>query len=446
MVTVTYPVSDTYVYYHCTIDTTGFAPVEPNLYYYNPSTTKTITFDVGELLQGSPFDEFHNKSVSHRKLDLHLNFVTNPMGVSTRIEKTDTGERCIKSIFKKTKEVIKFSWMPGKACIYNTDDTLLFKHQDDEHATKVTYEVLYCGKSDVSSYAAKFRYRRIISNPSFNTTTQTSTYYTNHRFLASACSLAEVMNRAREILLNIRYQDLPIEQKNYDKCVKQLWNSVDYLDVNNIENLLSLKEFKAQIPPILSLIKKRNIKSVSDLYLWYKYTYKTTESDARECIKYLNKRLNRARYRYSKASSSTSKYVVKASTYTQTTLRVHAYFSVQRSLMKQLGIDINCSNLWDIIPFSFVVDWFVNIGDVLESLDKGADLLNVNMQSLYQSRKTISRGQVYLKTEGGFYNYTYTHYVREKLDYLPVSVPSFALKNPFIHFVDGAALAISCRR
>lgn len=42
---------------------------------------------------------------------------------------------------------------------------------------------------------------------------------------------------------------------------------------------------------------------------------------------------------------------------------VGAYFDA-------LGLQLNPAILWDLVPFSFVVDWFVNVGDMLENLGK----------------------------------------------------------------------------
>jgi len=37
--------------------------------------------------------------------------------------------------------------------------------------------------------------------------------------------------------------------------------------------------------------------------------------------------------------------------------------------LESLGLNPSAANLWDLIPFSFVVDWFLPIGSVLSRLD-----------------------------------------------------------------------------
>lgn len=45
-----------------------------------------------------------------------------------------------------------------------------------------------------------------------------------------------------------------------------------------------------------------------------------------------------------------------------------------KALMDTLGIKLSPSILWNAIPFSFVVDWFVNVGDTLQQFDQ--DFIN----------------------------------------------------------------------
>lgn len=55
--------------------------------------------------------------------------------------------------------------------------------------------------------------------------------------------------------------------------------------------------------------------------------------------------------------------------------------SLLRQLLEASDISLEASNLWDLIPFSFVVDWFTNVGDILESFD--------NYMSLEQYHRVV---------------------------------------------------------
>jgi hypothetical protein len=40
-----------------------------------------------------------------------------------------------------------------------------------------------------------------------------------------------------------------------------------------------------------------------------------------------------------------------------------------RSRLNAFGVDALLSSIWEAVPFSFVVDWFINVGDIIESLE-----------------------------------------------------------------------------
>lgn len=45
-------------------------------------------------------------------------------------------------------------------------------------------------------------------------------------------------------------------------------------------------------------------------------------------------------------------------------------FNMSDAIVEYLGLNLTADRMWDVIPFSFVVDWFYNIGDSLQSLDR----------------------------------------------------------------------------
>lgn len=58
-------------------------------------------------------------------------------------------------------------------------------------------------------------------------------------------------------------------------------------------------------------------------------------------------------------------------------------------LANQLGLANPATVVWEVIPFSFVVDWFVNVGQVLSS---GTDFLGLTVTNGYTTQ--FSKGQV----------------------------------------------------
>lgn len=56
---------------------------------------------------------------------------------------------------------------------------------------------------------------------------------------------------------------------------------------------------------------------------------------------------------------------------------------VLRGLLSVNGIELNPGILWDAIPFSFVVDWFTNVGDILEQYKHSALELPIKILVTY---------------------------------------------------------------
>lgn len=58
---------------------------------------------------------------------------------------------------------------------------------------------------------------------------------------------------------------------------------------------------------------------------------------------------------------------------------------------KYMGFRNNPRVLWDAIPFSFVVDWFIGFGKFLEQFDEGSVPVNMTIHKSWKSRKTVVR-------------------------------------------------------
>jgi len=85
----------------------------------------------------------------------------------------------------------------------------------------------------------------------------------------------------------------------------------------------------------------------------------------------------------------------------QVARKVHAYMVYQplpilamseiditlRGLLTVAGVELNPGIIWDAIPFSFVVDWFSNVGDFLEQYRHKALELPINVLLTYLQYK-----------------------------------------------------------
>lgn len=213
-------------------------------------------------------------------------------------------------------------------------------------------------------------------------------------------------------------------------------------DVNNCENLLQLREIRKSLPPLLQLIRRHNIKSLAGLYLWWKYTYSTTMMDLESYYKFF---LN-----WSNQSSSTKDFKRLDITYSDTLTiegvlvdritRYHVYTKPYNvGVLDALGLNINLSNTWDCLPFSFIVDWFVNLGDLLSRIDHDDYISHVSIISCSVTTKCTQHYSP-LPGDKGTSHVLRSQFKRDVYKELPTGCISLSTKNPFRHILDGSAL------
>jgi hypothetical protein len=109
------------------------------------------------------------------------------------------------------------------------------------------------------------------------------------------------------------------------------------------------------------------------------------------------------------------------------------------SSLSQLGISNPASLAWELLPYSFVVDWFIPIGSFLERLDYTRGLFFKHGWLSWQARQSVERrvktntvtsGGITATWTGGNGNGEAFVFAREALTTFP-SVPPPAFKDPF---------------
>lgn len=115
--------------------------------------------------------------------------------------------------------------------------------------------------------------------------------------------------------------------------------------------------------------------------------------------------------------------------------------------LESMGTLPTFENLWDLVPFSFVVDWFVDVGSFLERVDSSLRLLRLNINYVTSSRKKIVDG-VLRASVGSPYSgpVKWVHYHRWVSDQCPLPPPppttSFQGQS---HWLEASALLIQRR-
>jgi hypothetical protein len=159
---------------------------------------------------------------------------------------------------------------------------------------------------------------------------------------------------------------------------------------NSISNLLEITSF------IKSLVIDRKVeipKSLGDAWLAYRYSYGTTKLDAEEAISFVHRHMDLGDWKtiksYGQHSLTYKGVLITCRCELEVSPRVVSTVKrVWRSLYTY-GLSPGFYVIWDMIPYSFIVDWFVPIGDVMAAWDAERefsqyyDVTNVNISLSY---------------------------------------------------------------
>ena len=185
-----------------------------------------------------------------------------------------------------------------------------------------------------------------------------------------------------------------------DLCQNAVDN-IQYTDINTMAYLKDLKEFASELQAIANLVKNPlNPKSWASLFLNFQYGSRLTISDT---FKLFNgiircardvKKLRKKTWRSSRAMdlSVVSHPILGCEGSRLTNYKIY-YKPYDNGIMSYVHKLANwdllptSANLWDFIPFSFVVDWFVDIGGLLESIDSAAMATSLDVVGVLYSTK-----------------------------------------------------------
>jgi hypothetical protein len=123
-------------------------------------------------------------------------------------------------------------------------------------------------------------------------------------------------------------------------------------------------------------------KTSSDAWLTYRYGIKTTLSDIEEYKSYFSRIDALTTGLANQAVRSRSIFVDNGWTY-RCSLTVSLSEILPNGLLghlKAFGLEMNAVNAWDMVPYSFIVDWFLPIGDLLEAYASRVEAANLNIQ------------------------------------------------------------------
>lgn len=185
---------------------------------------------------------------------------------------------------------------------------------------------------------------------------------------------SKVSEEARRLFPPLSYA------KYWPDLAERAAENIQYTSVNNVAFLKELKDQLGEIQALLDLIRApKDPKKWASFFLACQYGTRLTISEVITLCQDLRRYgdrllsskpgLQRCRSRMSFGRQNGSAEEVINLNYKISYLPAATQVEQVLSAIRGWGLLPTFSSMWDIVPYSFVVDWFVDIGGMLESID-----------------------------------------------------------------------------
>jgi hypothetical protein len=245
-------------------------------------------------------------------------------------------------------------------------------------------------------------------------------------------------------------QIFPMEDRNpsWGDLAREAYQDLGFYSGNGValfNDLIHMKEAASSTLSTILSLGSRKLSAVSQLFLSFHYGWKLTVMDLEELWSSLQtnastKRCQAAAYWSKNGADYSARYQVDYDPWAQ----VHDLVDLFVGLF---DLELRPHTAWDMIPFSFVVDWFVQIGDVLTGLDNWYNLTRrhtvIAAGRSIRCWKQVSPRMLGLP-DSLMGEVFCSYYKREYGRPIPPSIlPSVTSNVPWNHSVEAAALVVS---
>lgn len=288
-----------------------------------------------------------------------------------------------------------------------------------------------------------------------------SVYRTNSAMIAYRIngtlnlSPKQVVDVVKDKFLKSLPQEEEDEPHIYQSLVARAVNQVDYRKLNIFEFIQGFTNPKQLIPKLLTLGKLSKLKDIAGDYLSYIYGILPTINDLGKILDYFRGKPNYYdRNGFIVYTARESKSTDGTHDSMETVWRAKIAIDeedprwlVLRKQYDSLGRLPTFSEIWDLVPYSFVIDWFVSIGTMLESLQAEGWRLRLPIRYYTYSKKSVTNVSETLVDGTVHYNLTRTNYRRWVTDQCPSVFLPPEFETTFLdRWVEGAALIIARKR
>jgi len=178
-------------------------------------------------------------------------------------------------------------------------------------------------------------------------------------------------------IFGIGYSTVPYAQYHLNalrqKAYLDALDHIPQLNDNNLSNIIEIVGF------IKSLVVDHRIeipRSLQSAWLSYRYVYNTTKLDVKEAVDFVNRHYNVSRLLgtgiscYGLASTTYKGVEVTVRCRIEATQKELSYLDKIWTGLYKYGLSPSFYAIWDMIPYSFIVDWFIPVGEILDGYDK----------------------------------------------------------------------------
>jgi hypothetical protein len=224
---------------------------------------------------------------------------------------------------------------------------------------------------------------------------------------SAICNRVRLMSRERLNSLQFAapYGKIPGAEKT--ELITKAIDDAKVLTINSIAFLRDLKHVKELVVPLLKLRKKPlSAKAWANLWLSYEYGIRLMIQDIHEIVTKLPK--SDVKFGLTHVRSM-SRRTLPDDNGRETEVTYHCKVLLDPKIgpivtildkLRRLDFVVSRENLWDFVPYSFVLDWFIPIGEALAHLDLRDDVDLFGARVAILSSKASRSLSTYVSTRG----------------------------------------------
>lgn len=241
-------------------------------------------------------------------------------------------------------------------------------------------------------------------------------------------------------------------------------DSAEFVEVNGLTFMQDLFRIKALLPPLPTSGAKSFLdpKYLANLFLWFRYGAEPTIRDiqslaesakrgANECLRYTKVKTAYRTLRAGKTDNVDTPLGICHREYHVKIRYSHFDNKVMNIIqdLNSLGVFPTWERAWDMVPYSFVVDWFKPIGNLLHKLDAYTEYQYFDIWGVTKSRKhyvDYSQNSFSILGITLIGNYRRSIYYRSVQDYLDLPSLNLSPSKSFSNWAEAVALLVQRKR